>query len=144
MSQPDIARVKFCACGNLRRATRELTQYYDEYLQPSGIRITQFTFLINLAREGALTVTQLADKLAMDQTTVTCNLRLLEKDGLIERKTGQDQRTRIVTLTAQGQQALARAIPFWEQAQAQIVAEFGQERLQNVLKEVSAMVAFTR
>lgn len=144
MSQPDISRVKFCACGNLRRATRELTQYYDEILQPSGIRITQFTFLVNLARAGALTVTQLAEKLVMDQTTVTHNLHILEKDGLVERKTGHDKRTRIITITPQGQQALVKAIPLWEQAQAQIVSGFGQERLHHVLTEVSAMVAFTR
>jgi DNA-binding MarR family transcriptional regulator len=144
MLEPDVARVKFCACGSLRRATRELTLYYDQILKPSGIHITQFTFLVNLAREGALNVSKLATLLVMDQTTVTRNLSQLEEAGLIERIAGSDKRSRIVTLSGKGQQALAVAIPLWEQAQAGIIEGMGQERFQTTLKEVANMVKQTR
>jgi DNA-binding MarR family transcriptional regulator len=144
MLEPDVTRVKFCACGSLRRATRELTLYYDQILKPSGIHITQFTFLVNLAREGALNVSKLATLLVMDQTTVTRNLSQLEEAGLIERVAGSDRRSRIVTLSVKGQQALVAAIPLWEQAQVGIIEGMGQERFQTTLKEVANMVKQTR
>jgi DNA-binding MarR family transcriptional regulator len=139
MEAVDLARTRRCACGNLRRTTRALTQFYDEILQPSGVRITQFSLLANIARAGSITVTQLGEMLVMDQTTVTHSLRLLEKQGWVRRTVGKDKRTRYLTLTEQGEAALGRALPYWEQAQTQVVERFGSERFVTLLKELSAL-----
>src|SRR4051812_46769982 len=85
-----------CACGRLRRAARALTQLYDDVMAPSGLRLTQFSLLRTLARDGALRITNLADHMLLDRTALSRNL-----DPLIERKlvsvlAGRDARTREV------------------------------------------------
>ena len=144
MQQLDVSQVKDCACGDLRKATRQLTLFYDKFLEPSGIHITQFTFLVNLARSGAMTISQLTDLLLMDQTTVTRNVRQMVEQGLLESLRGQDQRTRYINLTDKGQETLATAIPFWRQAQDQLEDGMGLPRFKSALTEVSAMVALTK
>lgn len=136
MSQKELSKIRRCACGNIRLVSRALTQFYDEIIEPSGIRITQFSLLSTIAREEAVTVSQLADVLVMDQTTVTHNLNLLEKQGLVERVVGQDRRVRVLKLTPEGQEALDRAIPYWEEAQAKAVERLGPERYRNLLKDL--------
>ena len=139
MSELDVSKVKLCAAGNLRRATRALTQLYDDALRPSGLRVTQFSLLVNLARLGPQTMNELADKLAMDRTTLTRNLAPLEREGWVESVTGEDQRTRLVAMTKQGEKVLSKAIPLWAQAQARMVKGIGQERLRNLIKDLTEM-----
>lgn len=139
MPVADLAKTRRCACGNIRRTARALTRFYDEIMQPAGMSITQFSLLANIARAGSITTSQLAEVLVMDQTTVTRNLKSLESQSWITREVGQDQRTRLLRLTEAGQTALEGAMPCWEQAQAQVIERFGQDRLINLLKELSAL-----
>ena len=132
-----------CACFNLRKASRTVTQLYDEILQPSGLLATQFTLLVAIALAGSVTITHLAEELVMDRTTLTRNLKPLERQGLIEIAPGQDQRTRVVTLTASGREALVKAIPLWEQAQASVVEGLGQNRWSTLLSNLSDTVLLT-
>ncbi|MEE9611620.1 MAG: MarR family winged helix-turn-helix transcriptional regulator [Desulfatiglandales bacterium] len=133
-----------CACANLRKAARVVTQLYDEIIRPSGLRGTQFGLLMATRALGPVTVTKLADKAMMDRTTLARNLRLLEKKGLIRIEPGEDQRMREVTLTNQGYETLTKALPFWEKAQARIVEGLGEERLNNLLENLEAMVSLVR
>jgi DNA-binding MarR family transcriptional regulator len=133
-----------CACANLRKAARVVTQLYDEIIRPSGLRGTQFGLLMATRALGPVTVTKLADKAMMDRTTLARNLKLLEKKGLIRIEAGEDQRMREVTLTKQGLGALTKALPFWEKAQAHMVKGLGEERLNNVLENLEAMVSLVR
>ena len=133
-----------CACANLRKAARVVTQRYDEIIRPSGLRGTQFGLLMAARALGPVTVTKLADKAMMDRTTLARNLRLLEKKGLIRIEPGKDQRIREVTLTKQGLEALTKALPFWEEAQARMVKGLGEERLNNLLENLEAMVSLVR
>ena len=139
MTELDLSSTCLCACGNLRRATRVLTQYYDEALKPIKLRVTQFSVLANIARNGPLTVSQLAELMLMDQTTMTRNLSQLEKQNFIQRITGADQRTRVLMLTEAGQAVLENAYPYWKQAQAQLESGMGPERLKGLLKEMSVL-----
>ena len=122
-----------CTCFNLRKATRVVTQFFDQALQPSGLLVTQFTILVAIALSTPRTVNALAQSLAMDRTTLTRNLKPLEREGLIQIQPGQDQRTRVISLTAQGQATLAAAFPLWEHAQADIVEKLGQTRWLTLL-----------
>ncbi len=145
--QPGVAQLteiaETCACLNVRKAARAVTQLYDEVLQPSGLRVTQFTLLVAIALAGEAPVTQLANALVMDRTTLTRNLALLEHQGLVAIARGTDQRTRMVTLTNQGREALVKALPLWEQAQTRFVSGLGCERLNTLLADLSDVVSLT-
>jgi DNA-binding MarR family transcriptional regulator len=136
MTQTNYSLVRRCACGNIRIAARAITQFYDDILRPSGLRTTQFSMLTTIARAEQLTVTQLAETLVMDQTTVTHNLDLLRKMALIERVVGQDRRTRVLRLTPEGYAAIEKAMPLWEEAQQQAVERLGTERYRALLKDL--------
>ncbi len=137
-----MAKYMDCACFNLRKTARAITQLYDEALRPSGLRCTQFSLLIATTMLEPVTVTHLAEVVVMDRTTLARNLMPLEKGGLMSVTPGDDQRTRIVTLTQRGKEVLLRALPSWEKAQARVVGGLGQERwnsLQASLKEAVSL-----
>src|SRR6476659_8600571 len=87
-----------CACFHLRRATRALTQLYDDALRPAGVRTTQFTLLNAIRIAGPATVRRLATTVVMDRTTLTRDLRPLERQGLVLIEPGEDRRERKVDL----------------------------------------------
>src|SRR5262245_29384442 len=103
-TQEQIAQLaRACACINLRRAARAITNYYDNLsLAACGLRVTQLTPLIVLYLADPQTINEMAEKLALDRTTLTRNLKLLEEEKLLSIEPGRDQRTRLVTLTQKG------------------------------------------
>jgi DNA-binding MarR family transcriptional regulator len=127
-----------CACKNLRRSARAVTRLYDETLRPSGLRITQFTLLIAVAIGEPVPITRLADALSLDRTTLGRDLKPLTDRGLVEIRAGDDRRTRVVRLTGQGRDALGRAYPLWQSAQARIVEQAPWPVLAAGLQEVAA------
>src|SRR3982074_2086454 len=110
-----------CVCNTLRMATRAVTQLYDDVLRPSGLRVTQFSILAAIARTGEANLKQLEDTLAIDQTTLTRSLNLLERDGVIERAAHPDGRIKAMRLTAKGRRALEGARPLWAHADGQLL-----------------------
>lgn len=133
-----------CICFSLRKASRLATQRFDEALKPSGLLITQFTILAAIASVGSGTMNGLAAGLAMDRTTLTRNLKPLERDGLIQIEPGLDQRERMVELTEAGHARLAQAFPFWQQAQAQVIEALGQQDWEHLLVDVTKTVSALR
>ena len=136
---PDFECCKDCIGFNLRKATRSVSQLYDELLRPIGIRGTQYSLLVSLQMSGAITVTQLADNVVMDRTTLTRNLEVLEKQGYVEVMPGIDRRTRVATITQDGLAILDKAYPLWEQAQARVKEVMGGDELQSLLERLSAL-----
>lgn len=130
-----------CACATIRRTGRVITQFYDEMLAPSGLYVTQFTTLATLAEAAPITINRLAELLVMDRTTLTRNLELLTKQHLVRIEEGQDRRMRLVFLTQEGEQALRRAWPLWQEAQARIERALGRERFEGLLTDLSAVLA---
>src|SRR5438105_3112016 len=120
-------RLSPCVCSTLRMVTRVVTQLYDDCLRSSGLRVTQFSILAAIARLGEASLKQLEDDLAIDQTTLTRSLSLLERDGVIERASHPDGRIKPMRLTAKGRRALEVARPLWAQAQRKVLREFGTE-----------------
>ena len=133
-----------CACFNIRKAARAVTQLYDATLEPSGLRATQFTLLMVLHGTGAVTMTRLSSEMVMDRTTLTRNLGPLEKRGLVEAAAGADRRTREIRLTARGREALAKALPLWRRAQSRVVGGLGQSHWDRLLPALAAAVAAAR
>ncbi|MCI0591115.1 MAG: MarR family winged helix-turn-helix transcriptional regulator [Gammaproteobacteria bacterium] len=125
----------------MRKVTRAVTQLYDELLRPAGLRVTQFSLLVAVRMAGPVGVTRLVELTVVDRTTWTRNLELLQKQGLIEVASGEDRRTRIVTLTAEGNAAIAEALPFWKKAQSHVVNSLGQEHWADMLTDLRELVA---
>ncbi len=133
-----------CACYKVRKAARAVTKIYEEVLRPIGLRATQFSLLMATRVMGPVTVVKLAQVMVMDRTTLTRNLQLLETRGLITIKTGEDRREREVTLTTSGMEVLTKALPLWEEAQNRVKKGLGEERLHNLLDDLSEMISLAR
>jgi DNA-binding MarR family transcriptional regulator len=133
-----------CACFKVRKAARAITKLYEEVLRPSGLRATQFSLLMATRVMGPVTVLNLAQVTVMDRTTLTRNLQILEKRGLISIKPGEDRREREISLTAAGLEVLTKAIPLWEEAQKRVRKGLGEARLQNLLGDLSEMISWAR
>lgn len=133
-----------CACFNLRKAARAVTSLYDEALRPSGLRGTQFTLLMITKVLGTVSVTRLADEAVMDRTTLTRNLRPLEKQGLVRVTAGSDRRVREVTLRPRGNEVIERAIPLWIAAQERMTRGLGEARLRQLVDNLNAAVEVAR
>ncbi|AFY34693.1 MarR family winged helix-turn-helix transcriptional regulator [Calothrix sp. PCC 7507] len=133
-----------CTCFHLRKASRIVTQIFEEVLQPSGVLANQFTLLTAISIAGSVTITHLAQELVMDRTTLTRNLKPLVKQGFIQIQPGQDQRVRVVSLTAAGQAALTKALPLWEIAQNCVIEQLGTDKWSLLLSGLSDTVALLR
>ncbi len=136
-----VAKYLDCACFNLRKTARAVTQLYDEALRPAGLRCTQFSLLVATTMLEPVTMTHLAEIVVMDRTTLARNLVPLEKKAWLIIAQGDDQRTRIVTLTKRGKEVLSRAIPLWEKAQARIVKGMGQDRWKSLEANLREIVS---
>lgn len=129
-----------CACTTLRQATRAVTAAYDAALAPVGLRITQFSVLRTLARLGPVPVTRLAAEVALDRSTMGRNLDPLERQGLVRLEVGKvDQRERVAHLTAEGEAAIAKALPLWSRAQARMSSVIDQAALRQLAGQLSAL-----
>ncbi len=121
---------------NLRQAARAVTAQFDAQLQPTGLRATQLNLLMAVETGAAVTITDLAEILAMDRTTMTRNLKLLRDRGLV----APDR----IALTAKGRRSAAIALPLWEKAQARFVGSLGSQRWESLIDELAAAKAAIR
>jgi DNA-binding MarR family transcriptional regulator len=121
---------------NLRQAARAVTAQFDAQLRSTGLRATQLNLLMAVEAGAAVTITDLAEILAMDRTTMTRNLKLLRDRGLVER--GR------IALTVKGRRSAAIALPLWEQAQARFVESLGSQRWESLIDELAAAKAAIR
>jgi DNA-binding MarR family transcriptional regulator len=123
-----------CTCTDIRRVARKVTSLYDSALAPAEITITQYSLLANIGRAGQLCHTTLAERLGMDRTTLTRNLRPLIKARWVAVASGEDRRQHVLQLTATGKKKLNRCVPLWEKVQTQFVSEVGVQSLQELRK----------
>ena len=115
-----------CLCDSLRQATRTVTRLYDDALRPVELRITQFSILAQLAREGEARVRDLGNALLLEETTLTRSLRPLEERGWVAIRAGDDRRERHVAISAEGRKVLARAAPLWQAVQSEMRERLGE------------------
>ena len=109
-----------CLCLHVQQAARALGRRFDEALKPVGLTHGQYSLLISLNRPPP-TIGETAQLLAMDRTTLTANLKPLERRGLLtQRSDDQDKRTRRLHLTDKGRAALKKAVPIWRSTHDQV------------------------
>jgi DNA-binding MarR family transcriptional regulator len=132
-----------CICTNLRQAAQASTGFYDAILAPSGLKVTMYRLLRRISETPDITITDLADELGLDRSTLGRNLRVLARQDLVVLGVGRDERARRLTLTPAGKVALARARPLWAQAQTRMTQMIGAD-VDTLLQTLNALVNATR
>ena len=130
-----------CNCMNIRRASRAVTQFYDEILKPSGVSIVQMSLLRHIEAVEGVTVSKLAKMMRIDRTTLNRNMKPLLDAGFITIEPGVDSRTRQVALTDRGQETAAKAWELWGEAQASLKEYLGEEDLAKLTQLLSRLEA---
>jgi len=123
-----------CMCASFRRASRALTQLYEEALRPTGLRVTQFTVLQTLSLAGEVTQGKLGQILAMDSTTLTRTLTIMGRHGWIAKRRGEDRREWRMRLSKAGETEFKQALPHWKEAQTRLSQQLGDELSDNLMK----------
>ena len=114
-----------CAAGTLRRATRSIARLYDRRLAEVGLTTTQLSILRSLDREkGSVPLSVLADEQVLERTSLYRALEPLRRQKLIIISAGRG-RGKSVTLTRLGAKRVVAAGPYWKDAQAAFLAQFG-------------------
>ena len=130
-----------CSALRFRKAARRVTQIYDHELEPYGLTITQYGLLGHLYHFGGINVGALAEKLVMDPTTLTRNLRPLERQGYVVLTADEkDRRSRKLDLTEVGTARYKAARPGWQAAQDRIAATLGPERSAFLADTIDGMI----
>jgi DNA-binding MarR family transcriptional regulator len=108
-----------CLCLHLQRAARAVARRFDDAFRPLGITSGQFSLLMSLNRPDPPAIGRLAERFAMDRTTLTANLKPLQRRGLVTiRVDASDRRSRRPALTAKGRALLVDAMPIWKRTHA--------------------------
>ena len=127
------ARPTGCTCARLRRLMRRMTALYDRELAPTGLRLTQYSLLATLRRQGGdggVAISDLAEAMDMDRTTLTRNLRpLLDRDLAALTADQADARVRRAVITMQGLAAFEAAVPHWRVAQEFVSRTLGESNV---------------
>lgn len=130
-----------CACFNIRKTARAITNLYDAVLKPTGLSATHGILLMAIAMAGRPTISRLAEAMVMDRTTVARELKPLAEQGLVRITPGGDRRTRQVQLTDAGHAKRRDVIPLWQAAQSKIIAAgLGHERWSRLYDELQEVV----
>ena len=132
-----------CTCGELRKATRAITLLYDNAFKSTGLLSTQFNVLQAIYNIDSIRISDLANKLGMDRTTLTRNLSVLERQGFIKISQGKDQRTRIVTATQKGRSAVSKTILLWNEVQRKVKQEMGENSWRELMQNLGQLLKVT-
>jgi DNA-binding MarR family transcriptional regulator len=121
-----------CTCFRLRQAARLVSRSYDGFLAPCGISIGQFGVLATLAAMDGASISELAQALQMERTTLTRNLLPLQSSGYVSVQAGPDRRARALSLTKLGREVLSAAKPLWRAAQRTLEKELGRSDVKSL------------
>jgi len=129
-----------CLCLHLQRAARAVARHFDELMRPAGLTSGQFSLLMSLNRPEPPTIRAVAELLAMDRTTLTANLKPLERRGLVRIKVDRDdRRSRRLVLTAKGRAALIVALPAWQEGHAAIEPALAGRKTDRLRADLRAL-----
>lgn len=139
--RPAISPRERCICHELRKLTRLVTSHYDRALAPSRLKITQFSLLAQVDAVGAISVSELAQLMAADDTTVLRAVNGLVRHKLVEVDVGADKRERVVALTPKGRAAIRGAFSHWQRAQETFRDAVGIQSVKSLLRAIKRTMA---
>jgi DNA-binding MarR family transcriptional regulator len=123
---------------------QDMSRYLEIGRTCAGLKITQFIMLMSVKILGPITITKLAQKLLMDRTTCTRNLKNLQEKNLINFEQSEDRRMKKIVLTDQGNEILEQSIPLWEKAQNFLLDKVGENQMARLVKDLSRTVSIVR
>lgn len=130
-----------CACTRIRTASRLVSRAYDEFLRSTGLKASQLSVLAAVDVSEEVSIAALSKRLSMDRTTLSRNLKPLIAQGLVVLGEEAWRRSKLVRITPAGRVQLGRALPLWEQAQADLMNRLGSQHWQAINKHLAALVA---
>ena len=131
-----------CIGARLRMLNRATTRIYDEVLRPHGIKFSQMNILTLVTLHGPISPGQVARRLAIEKSTLSRNVRILESNGWIESRPGEVGNSQLLRVTAQGRRLLRKASPSWRRAQEQVASLLGDRAtsaIRNAVERVQAV-----
>jgi DNA-binding MarR family transcriptional regulator len=134
-----------CAAGTLRRASRSVARLYDGRLARAGLTNTQFSILRALERHGKpVPLSHLAQELVFERTSLYRALEPLRREELITIAAGSTGRAKEAALTRRGRARIAKALPFWQEAQDAFLEQFGRSAWSTLVTNLDEIVDATR
>lgn len=133
--------VRSCLCANLRRAARAVSQVYSDALRPAGLTVEQFNLLATLSFFTEITLSDLAARLGTDRTTLSRNLKPLQRKELVADGAAEDQRVRMIRMTDKGREVYAAAEALWRDVQRTMTDRLGDAETDDLialLKSISS------
>ena len=137
--EKSLSETPTCVAYNLRKSSRIVSKIYEKEMRGAPIHGPQFSLMIMIAKRGPQTITALARDIGADRTTLTRNLRQLERKGVIAISNGKDDRTKSVSILPAGEKALRDSVPYWKRAQTKVVAALGEDRWSRMLSDLSVV-----
>jgi DNA-binding MarR family transcriptional regulator len=129
-----------CLCLHVRRAARTVARRFDDAFRPLDLTSGQYSLLMSLNRPSPPHMKDVADLLAMDRTTLTANLKPLERRGLVNiTPDPKDKRGRLLSLTKDGMALLVRAFPIWKETQNQLESLVADSNAQQLLADLISL-----
>jgi DNA-binding MarR family transcriptional regulator len=132
-----------CNCLALRQAARHASARYDRHLAPTGLTTAQYSILAKLVRLGPQSINSLAAMMVMDRTTTTRAVQPLARDKLVAIAPGEDERTRVVRITPEGERRAKAAAARWREAQKEFEAGYGAAEAERLRRELARVVGAT-
>ena len=137
----DLGYVESCACHKVRMAARAVTRAYDDALRPVRLRAGQLAVLVAINNnDGAISIAALAKIIGMDRSTLTRNLRPLEKEALVTVGLEGWRRSRSLEITKKGQSRLREALPLWQRAQDSLRRKLGNRSWADVHASLDRLI----
>jgi len=138
----ESSRLDLCSCFATRQAARHVTRLYEKHLAEAGVTSAQFSILVILDEKRRASMSELADALVMDRTTLLRAVKPLQRDGLVAAKRGEgdgDPRQVSFSLTSAGRNKLKAAMPRWMSAQQEFEAQIGPARAARLRSDLLAL-----
>ena len=136
----DYSSPQNCITFNLQKAARTMARRMEAVLAPFDLTAQQFSAMVILHNGGALATTRLAELTGTERTTITRNLKLLRKRGLVEAAYEIDRRINAVQLTDAGRSILSDAYPAWHKVQSAAVAQIGKKKASDPASLLSILI----
>ena len=135
ISPPEASQLnQACIADKLRLLNRVITQLYDETLRPTGMTTSQMNILVVVAKYGEASPHQVGDWLHMEKSTLSRNVRRLQKNGWVTIAQSNKGRTHSLKLTSKGSRTLQKGLPLWESAQKEAEAILGKMGIQEIMR----------
>ncbi|AGF77837.1 transcriptional regulator [Desulfocapsa sulfexigens DSM 10523] len=133
-----------CVAYNFQKTARVITSFYRRTIAPSGLKGNQFPLLLAIKLSQPISITELAKTLDLDRTTLSRNLKILEKNSYVSLEQSNDHRIRNVQLSGEGEVILNLALPLWQQAQNTIVEKIGKDQWSNLLSSFHDLASIVK